>query len=195
MMAMRGAHREAGAQRRMAHRLGAFLRLGRKGLRGSEWKRGCAGLREEQGSSLVETSIAISVFLMLMLGIIEMCLALYTYHFVSDAAREATRYAIVRGSSCQYFPDCNLSSSHVGVTSAQVQTYIQNLSYPIMNRSLLLVSVTWPSSGQLCQVTNPCNNPGAAVQAVVSYQFPLSIPFWQATTIQISSTSQMTISQ
>lgn len=149
----------------------------------------------QDGATLVETAIAISIFLMVMLGIFAMCLALYTYHFVSDAAREATRYAIVRGSSCQYFPDCNLTSAHVGITSAQVQTHIQSLSYPIMNRSLLSVTVTWPSTGQVCLVTNPCNNPGAEVNAVVTYPYPLSIPFWQATTINISSTSQMTISQ
>ena len=32
-------------------------------------------------------------------GIIEVSLALYSYNFVTDAAREATRYAIVRGPS------------------------------------------------------------------------------------------------
>lgn len=170
---------------------GARFRSGR-----GAWREQLArGAGAEEGATLVETAIAISVFMMVMLGIFEMCLALYTYHFVSDAAREATRYAIVRGSSCQYFPDCNLTSAHVGITSDQVQTYIQGLGFPIMNRSLLSVTVTWPSTGQVCLVTNPCNNPGAEVNAVVTYPYPLSIPFWQATTINISSTSQMTISQ
>lgn len=159
------------------------------GILKSALKRRCGvAIHAEEGGTLVEMAIATSVFLMLVFGIFEMCLALYTYHFVSDAAREATRYAIVRGSSCQYFSDCD-------VTSAQVQTYIQNLNYPIMNRSLMTVTVTWPSTGQVCQTTNPCNNPGAAVNAEVTYRFPLSIPFWQATTVNISSTSQMVISQ
>jgi Flp pilus assembly protein TadG len=60
--------------------------------------------REEHGDSLVEFSIAISVLLMVVFGVIDCSRALYTYHFVSYAAAEGARYAMVRGgdwpSSC-----------------------------------------------------------------------------------------------
>ena len=58
------------------------------------------GMRDERGSSMVEFALGASLLFMVVFGIIAMALALYTYNVVSEAAREATRYAIVRGSAC-----------------------------------------------------------------------------------------------
>ena len=49
---------------------------------------------------MVEMALSMIILLTILFGLIEMCLALYTYHFVSDAAREGSRYAIVHGSTC-----------------------------------------------------------------------------------------------
>ncbi|MGA8089648.1 MAG: TadE family protein [Terracidiphilus sp.] len=54
----------------------------------------------EQRSAIVEMAVVRSLLFVVLFGIIELSLAMYTYNYVSDAAREATRYAIVRGSSC-----------------------------------------------------------------------------------------------
>src|SRR5277367_4330936 len=59
-----------------------------------------ASQRKERGSSLVEQSFIIVFLLTLMLGIIDCGRALYTYHFVSNVAREATRWASVRSTTC-----------------------------------------------------------------------------------------------
>ena len=56
--------------------------------------------KSEEGSSLVEFALIFLVLMTMMLGIIDFCRAAYAYHFVSNAAREATRYAAVRGSTC-----------------------------------------------------------------------------------------------
>jgi uncharacterized membrane protein len=40
-----------------------------------------------------------------------------------------------------------------------------------------------------------CNAPGNQVQVRVSYAFPLTIPFWRAVTLNLSSKSSMVISQ
>src|SRR6476659_7718911 len=80
--------------------------------------------RGEEGGSLVEMALVCAfVVIPMLFGIIEVSLALYSYNFVTDAAREATRYAIVRGpESCTIaptFPDCNLSpAGSVNPTSA-----------------------------------------------------------------------------
>ena len=54
--------------------------------------------RCEEGATLVEMALVCAFIVIPMLfGIIEVSLALYSYNFVTDAAREATRYAVVRG--------------------------------------------------------------------------------------------------
>ena len=47
-------------------------------------------LRSQSGSVLVEYALTIVIFLTLMFGIVDFGRALFTYHYVSEAAREAT---------------------------------------------------------------------------------------------------------
>ena len=49
--------------------------------------------KSEEGSSLVEFALIFLVIMTMILGIIDFCRAAYSYHFVSEAAREATRWA------------------------------------------------------------------------------------------------------
>ncbi len=101
-------------------------------------KLGCVG--GEEGASMVETAFACTIFLAMLIGTFQMMMAFYTFHFVSDAAREATRYAIVRGStSCTNTP--NLSNCNA--TSDQIQTYLRGLKYPGITSSKLTVATTW----------------------------------------------------
>jgi Flp pilus assembly protein TadG len=152
----------------------------------------------EEGSNLVETAMALLIFLPLLLGAIEFSLALFAYHDVTDAARKACRWAAVRGStSCTNTPaltDCK-------ATSAEITTYVQDLGYPGIVGSNLQVTTTWlsatsatPTSWSTCALS-PCNAPGNEVQVQVTYPFPISIPFWQVTTINVSSTAAMVIAQ
>jgi Flp pilus assembly protein TadG len=155
----------------------------------------------EAGNALVEMSISISLFLLFLIGIIEVGLALYTYNYVSEAARVASRWAIVRGS------DCSTNTpglDHCNATQTDIQNYVQSIPYPGLNRSQLSVSATWlqPSSPpnvtwSTCTATasNPCNQQGYEVQVTVTYPFPLSIPFWNKTSFYVGSTSTMVISQ
>ncbi len=144
----------------------------------------------EEGSSIVEMALSMIVLSMILFGLIVMCLALYTYHFVSDAAREGSRFAMVRGSACAppgY--ECN-------ATAAQIQTYVQNLGFPGINPSNMTVTTTWSAypAGAVC-ASAACNDPGDLVTVMVSYNFPVAIPFVTASTLTMSSTSSMVISQ
>ena len=162
---------------------------------GETMERGCRGLSGDEGQSLVEFALIFAALFAMLFGIFELCLASYTYHYVSESAREGTRYAVVRGSSCALMPDCNAAA-------AQIQTYVQGLGYPGINPTNMTVTTNWlsPSPGppnptwSACTVA-PCNAPGNLVQVQVNYAFPLGIPFWGSRTINISSTSQMVISQ
>ena len=53
------------------------------------------GKNTERGSTLVEFSIAATVFLTVMFGVIEFGRALWTHNALTDAARRGARYAVV----------------------------------------------------------------------------------------------------
>src|ERR1051325_8233789 len=54
-----------------------------------------SGKKRERGSTLVEFSIAATVFLTVMFGVIECGRALWTHNALTDAARRGARYAVV----------------------------------------------------------------------------------------------------
>ena len=172
----------------------------------------------EQGATLVETAVSLAVYLCLFFGLISFSLALYTFNFVSDAAREGTRWAAVRGAnSCAIsstFPSCNLLPTNItsstDVANNPVLAYIESLGYPGLSASYVSAAVTWweptqNANGQTSWTTqctgakdgngNPCNAVGNAVRVVATYNFPLKIPFWTRASLTLNSTSQMVINE
>lgn len=159
----------------------------------------------DSGASLVEFAFSAAVLMGLLFGIMFACLALYTRHFVSEAALAGARWAMVRGStSCTNTPnltDCN-------ATAAQIQTYVQGLSFPGIKSQSLTVTPTWcpvsaspPATWGTC-TSSTANTPKNAVNVQVSYPFPLQIPIIKANTVTFStntltfsSTAQLVISQ
>lgn len=183
----------------MTHSLIASFRSARSGRNYLTWRlRGMRSIASharrtvgaEVGATMVEFALASVILFTLVFGVIAICLALYSYNIVAEAAREATRYAIVRGSACTTFSDCK-------VTSDQLKTYIRGRGFPGIDPSSLNLVATWPTTGVTCfPSVTPCNNPGNLVSVTVSYpSFLLSIPFVSQQTLSMSSTSVMYISQ
>jgi Flp pilus assembly protein TadG len=154
-------------------------------------------LRGDKGSSVVETALASSVFFAGLIGTFQVSLSLYASHFVDEAAREASRYAMVRGStSCTNTP----SLSNCNVTAGQIQTYVRGLGYPGVNASNVTVTTTWLSASASQPTTwsacgNQCNEPGNLVKVVATYPFKISIPLVPNLSFNLSSTSSSVISQ
>jgi Flp pilus assembly protein TadG len=138
----------------------------------------------ERGSALVEFAIASTVALTMIFGIIDFGRALYTYHLVADAARAGSRYAMVRGSTC--------AVAGCPVTSSQVQTYVRGLA-PGIDASSLTVAAAWPG-GATCLGAST-QNPGCPVTVTVTYPFKFMVPLLPGFTMNMSSASQMSISQ
>ena len=153
----------------------------------------------EEGSSLIEMALSSSIVFVLIFGILQMSLALYSYHSICEVAREGSRYAIVRGStSCtntSKLTNCNASA-------AQIQTYVKSVNmaglnsaqYMTVSTSWLDGSVSMPTTWSNCTV-GVCNSPGNLVRVQVTFAVPLSIPFWRSTMLNLSSVSQMVIAQ
>jgi Flp pilus assembly protein TadG len=160
-------------------------------------------LRREEGASLVEFAFSFGIFIAITFGILVLCWALFTYEYVDFAAREAARWAIVRGG------ECSLTSSMPGCPADQtaISNYVKTLNYPLIDTNNLTVTAGWyqantyypspgsPTTWSYCLAGLICNHPGNEVQVTVSYNFAYGIPFFGDFTPTVSSTSTMVISQ
>ena len=184
----------------------------------------CKGMLREEGAAMVEMGFAAIVVIMFLFGIIETSYVLYSYNYVSNAARDATRYAAIRGpNSCNDanvtpFPNCGLRptkfSSTTDPTKNPLLAYVEGMGYPGLTPSNTSLEVkymvatktaagltTWAydstcnSTSDIDSSSNPCNSVGNMINVKVVYKFPLTIPFWRNVTVPVGSTSQMMISE
>ena len=119
----------------------------------------------------MECALCLTIFLMILFGSIDFGRMVFAYNFVSYAAREATRYAIVRGTAN-------------ATTAAALTTLVKGEAVGL-NSSAITVTSTW----------TPDHTPGSTVQVVVSYAFTPIAPYMPGGTLTLSSTSKMLISQ
>lgn len=155
-------------------------------------------LGDDEGSTLVETAVSCTLLIALVIGCMQTCMALYTYHYTAQAARMATRYAMVRGStSCSSTP--NLSNCNA--TTSEITNYVQGLGFPGITASNVSVTTTWcasngttPATWASCTATTS-NAPGNLIKVVVSYPHTFAIPFTSSLAVNVSSTSQAVVSQ
>lgn len=157
-------------------------------------------------ATLVEFAIVISVLLTIMFGIVDFARCMYAFHWTAEAAREASRWASVRGSaSCPTWTTCP-------TTAAAVTTYVQSIISPGIYASStvtgpssnavgkVIVTTTWPGTsgtGGTCY-TSPqtAYNPGCVVKVQVQYTYGFSLPYLTVLPqINMTSTSQVVISQ
>jgi Flp pilus assembly protein TadG len=148
-----------------------------------------------RGSSLVEQSFVIVFLLTMMLGIIDFGRALYTYHFVSNVAREATRWASVRSSSCKpggWLPGCPASGNTIRTT------FKANMATMGLDPSKVTFTTTYaaPPGVAVTSCTAIGNHPGCMVHVDVTYTFAFFFaPFIAAPPISMTSGSEMLITQ
>jgi Flp pilus assembly protein TadG len=152
---------------------------------------------DDRGSELVEFAVFSSILLMLIFGIMDTSRALYADHYVSSAASQATRYAMVRGSS--WSANCTTTSTYsCAATKDNITSFVKAVTPPGFNTSNLTVSTSWPgttASGANCASTNGDNSPGCVVTVQVQYVFNFILPFLPKNAMTLSSTSSVPISQ
>jgi len=128
--------------------------------------------RREAGQSLVEFSLSAMALLILLLGMMNLAYGVYCYHTISAAARDAVRYAIVRGPN-RASPATPEQIQQAAIRSAVGVSLIPND-----------VTASWPADPSL---------PGkqdAKVTIAHPYQL-LMMPI----ALTLTSTSQMLVSQ
>jgi Flp pilus assembly protein TadG len=154
----------------------------------------------ELGAALVESAFALTFLLIFMFGIMQVCLALYSFHFVANASHEGTRYAIVRGATwgaaCASYTDVACTA-----TPAQIASYVTtNFSFPGIHLATSDVCVEYfasvpASASTSCTANTTPNAAGDIVQVTISHPFTFTIPFMRSYTYNLASTSQMVIAQ
>jgi hypothetical protein len=156
---------------------------------------GCARKAGQCGSSLVEQSFIIVFLLTMMLGIIDCGRALYTYHYVSNAAREATRWASVRSSSCKpgaWLPGCP------ALPATLQTTFKSNMSTMGLDPSKITFATTYtvPPGVGATACPAPTNKVDCMVHVDVTYNYTFMFaPFIAAPPIRMVSSSEMLITQ
>ena len=156
--------------------------------------------RSELGAALVETALTMTLLLILLFGIIEISLALYSYHFVAAAANAGARYAIVRGSTwgagCGSYTDAACTAS-----TAQIADYVVGLDLPGISLKTTDVCVEYfaavpaSASSSCTNGTNASTDNGAGnvVQVTITYPYSFSLPGYPMYKYTLTSTSQMSI--
>jgi Flp pilus assembly protein TadG len=127
----------------------------------------------QRGGELIEGAVAFLLYFVMIFAIVDASRMIWIYHQIAASSREATRYAIVHG-----------SSSANQVTPAQLQAIVKSNIYGI-DWSQLSTTVTF----------NPNQNPGSTVKIVVVYNFSPITPFVPRSAVKMASTSQMLIYQ
>jgi Flp pilus assembly protein TadG len=136
-----------------------------------------------RGQTYAEFMMVVLPMLSLMFGIISFGMVIYTYSFLSNAARDAVRYAIVHG-----------SKSTSPATSDSIRTFVRNEAKGLQ-RSSITVSSCWNPQAPPNQCPGPTGNnaPGKVVKVQVSYNYHPFYPF-NSVTLPLSSSAQMIIS-
>jgi Flp pilus assembly protein TadG len=152
-------------------------------------------IQDESGSGLVETAFSLILLLMTIFGVIYFAEALYTYEFVSYAAQQGTRYAIVRGGSWGSAVCTSTTTLECNATAANITSYVQSLTPQGITASSVVISATWPGltvNGSAAGCTT-VNSQGCLVKVQASYPFSFVVPFLSSTSLNFTGTSEEAI--
>lgn len=109
--------------------------------------------RDDAAQALVELALILPVFMMLVVGLLDVSRAVFQENTLAYAAREGTRYAIVHGSA---------SSAPQGPSSTSTTDIVNAVTNATIGVQNVTVTVTYPDS---------CNDRGCRVQVDATAPF------------------------
>jgi len=129
--------------------------------------------KREAGNAMLEGALVMTIFLMIMFGIIDFSRAVFAYNSVEFASREGARWASVRG-----------TQSGQEATAEQVRAFVFTQLVG-MNANDTTVAVNW----------NNGKTPGSFVTVTVNHTFQPVAPFVPQGQWSLQGLSRMPISQ
>jgi Flp pilus assembly protein TadG len=155
---------------------------------GGRRRLGNGKLKSQRGVNLVEQALTITFLCSIMFGIIDCARLMYAYHFVSNAAREASRWASVRS-----------QNSPVGhATSGNIQTLVANVPGMGLDATKISTTLNWlpPTNGSpACTGAAGSNKAGCMVQVQVTYNYSFLMPLLPTSGVRMQSTSETVVTQ
>jgi Flp pilus assembly protein TadG len=146
-------------------------------------------LRRQSGATLVEFAVSLTVMLTFLFVFLETCIAIYTYEMVSDCAKEASRFAVTRGSTCQ-----TSSSTSCTTTVAAINAHATGMGFPNPGGgSMTFPNTQFPVSNGTTCTTVPI--PGCQVKVIINYTMPIKLPFVPKNSLSWTTSSEMYILQ
>jgi Flp pilus assembly protein TadG len=156
-------------------------------------------LSEDAGDSLIEFTLCVTVVLTVVFGIMDISRAVYTEHFVAVVARQAVRYAAVRGSTFAGVSCATVSTANCAATAGNVTRFVKNLEPAGTSTANVAVVTTWPGqdgSGAVCvNAVKTATSPGCVVNVKVTYAYHFFLPFLPKDLMTMASSSSMTIAE
>jgi len=128
--------------------------------------------------------MVVTIFFVIVFGVFDFGIAAYTYHYVSNAAREAARWAVVHG-----------EESDSPASSTDVESYVKGAGRlpPGINPTKMTVTAEWPGDATNPTCTDHPKKHGCPVKVTVLYNYDFLLPFIKSPALQITSSSQMVI--
>lgn len=156
-------------------------------------------VRDESGVEVIEFAISATILFTLIFGFMTACIVYYMQNTAAYTAREATRWASVRGASCKTVSSTGMSVCNA--TSADISAFVtggtasdSTTLVGLPGAASATVTVQWcNSSGTSCSTTGS-NAQGNVVQVTVA--FPVSLmTMFGVNNMSVNSTSQSIIWQ
>jgi hypothetical protein len=171
-----------------------------------------------RGQGLVEFALVLPVFMVILIGMVDLGRAIWANNAVANASREAARFASVHGGSCKDLAGSVCSSSNycpVGPApaTAAIPTASPSCPFPSPSKQSIYDTATTyligggtsstvtacyysttACSGNSDQATTGNNKRGNAVTVFVSTQVPMILgSFLGFSTMTVSATSTMLV--
>ena len=162
------------------------------------------------GQSLVEFALVLPLFLLILIGMIDVGRAIWANNSVANAAREAARYAIVHGGTksnlCPVGPPVTTGSNKTVIPSAST-----SCPYPSPSKqgikdtaTAYAIAAGFPVSVEVCygascsgdtDISGATNARGTPITVTVSGQVPMLVPkLVGINQINVDATSTMLVS-
>jgi len=162
--------------------------------------------RNEKGSALIEFTLVGIPLLLIFISLIEICIAMWSYHTLAYAVREGARYASTKGQGCTY------TGNSCSVTVANVVQQIASTGVGLIPGQLN-VTLTSSAGSVTCNPVSDCysnsatwppstaNTPGSSISVSGYYpvQTGLVLMFFPSTgvsklnSVTLPATSQQVI--
>jgi Flp pilus assembly protein TadG len=124
--------------------------------------------KADRGSSQIEFAFIAVMFIIVLLGIVEMGRMVLVYTSVANAARVGARYAIVHGADRT---GTGVDGPSGTGSTTQVETVVKNFARAgLLDTTKLTITVTYPNG----------NGPGKKVDVTVTYPYDPLVPYYSS---------------